>query len=302
MKMNKRNLLNLGLLIFIGALVLLVVYEPGIEAPTTMPTLLQLDKEAINKFTIQRSGQDDVVLNKEDGHWWMEQPIRHTAEQFRIDSLLRITALKSQSSFAVEEKSLSEYQLDKPGASITLNDDTTLAFGGSTPLDHRRYVMHNGRVHLTTDSYYYHLIGGFPTFLRKQLLDEGSSIEALTLPGLTVNWQDERWQLSPEPEKFSADQVTQLIDNWKLASALEVKPYDGQPGEKIAIKLTGVTQPIELLVTAYEPDLILASPKLGVQYHFDATSAEALLQLPGMEEEQSEAMEESAETDHTHQH
>jgi len=302
--MNTRTLLNLGLLALIGLLVLLVIYEPGIEEPAPTPTLLQLDKASISSIAIQRDSQPDVELVKDgNGKWWMEQPVHHAADSYRIDSLLRITELKSQSSFAADEKRLVEYQLDKPRATLTLNGETTLAFGGSTPLDQRRYVMVNDRVHLTTDSYYYHLIGSFPTFLRKQLLDEGSSIEALTLPGLELNWQDGRWQLSPEPEGFSADQVTRLIDNWKLASALEIKPYDGKPGEKVALKLAGVEQPLELLLTAREPDLILARPELGVQYHFDAASAETLLQLPSIEEEeQSEAPAEEAGSEQTDQH
>ncbi len=304
--MNKRNLLNLGLLAFIGILILLVLYEPGIEEPAELPTLLQLDRETIQRIFIQRDSQQDVELAKdENGHWWMEKPIRHPADPLRLDSLLRITTLKSQSSFSVDGKMLAEYQLDKPRASITLNDNILLAFGGNTPLDHRRYIMLDGQVHLTTDSYYYHLIGSFPTFLRKQLLDEGSRIEAITLPGLTINWQEERWQPSPEPATFSADQVTKLIDNWRLAAALEIKPYDGQPGEEIAIKLDGAEHPFELLLTSREPDLILARPALGIQYHFSAASAGGLLQLPAMEpdaEADSEEMEDPAAPEHTHQH
>ncbi len=283
--MNKRNLLNLGLLTLIGLLVLLVIYEPGIEAPATPPTLLTLDQAAINHIAIQRENQDEVVLTKEGGKWWMVKPLRHPADQFRIDSLLRISEMKSQSSFAAQGKPLAEYQLEQPRASITLNEKTVLAFGGNTPLDHRRYVMLDGRIHLTTDSYYYHLIGSFPTFLRKKLLDEGLVIEEINLPGLSVSWQEGQWQLEPQPEVFSADQVTKLIDNWKLASALDIKPYDGAEGERVSLKLNASNEPIEFLMTAQEPDLILARPDIGLQYHFDAASSVNLLQLPRMEEQ-----------------
>lgn len=287
--MNKRNLLNLGLLIFIAVLVLLTVYEPGIEPPTPTPTLLKLDKEAITRIAISRENQPDVELVKNDkGEWWMEKPLHYPAETFRIDSLLRITELKSLSSFAAEKEKLATFQLDKPQATLTLNGNTTLAFGGSTPLDHRRYVMEAGRVHLTTDSYYYYLIGKFPIFLRKQLLDNGSVIEALTLPGLSVTQQEGHWQLVPEPGSFSADQVTQLIDNWKHASALEVKPYGGADGEKITLTLKGQEQPLELLLTAREPDLVFARPELGLEFHFDAASASELLQLPALEKPPAE--------------
>ena len=293
--MSKRNLLNLGLLAFIGMLVLLVVYEPGIEKPAELPTLLQLDKAAVKQIAIQRDGQQDIeLLRQDDGNWQMTQPIPHAADQYRIDSLLRITTLRSLGSFSAEPDKLTAYRLAQPQVTLTINGDTTIAFGNNTPLDYRRYVMVDERIHLISDTLYYHLIGSFPTFLRKQLLNDGSSIEELELPELSLNWQEERWHLQPQPENFSADQITRLLDNWKLASALEIRPYDKQPGEKITIRIAGKEQPLELLLTAQEPDLILARPALGIQYHLNASSAEGLLQLPRLEEEaEKEHLEES---------
>jgi hypothetical protein len=284
--MTKQNLLNLGLLALIGVLVLFTVYEPGIEKPAVAPTLLQLDKAEVKKITIIRDSQQEIELvRQDDDHWQMLAPIQHAADQFRVDSLLRITTLKSLGSFSTDPDKLATYQLDKPRVTLILNHQTRIAFGSSTPLDQRRYVIVNGQVHLITDTLYYHLIGSFPTFLRKQLLDEGSSIEALTLPELKLSWQEERWQLDPKPESFSADQVTRLIDQWKFASALEIKPYDKKPGGKVVLKLTGIEEPLEYLLTSREPDLILARPELGIQYHLDASSGAKLLQLPSMEKQ-----------------
>jgi hypothetical protein len=148
-------------------------------------------------------------------------------------------------------------------------------------------------VHLISDTLYYHLIGSFPTFLRKQLLDEGSGIDAITMPGLSVRWQGERWQLEPEPQNYSGDQVTRLLDEWRLASALEIKPYDGQPGEAISIEISGSEAPLDLLVTSRQPDLILARPGLGIQYHLAAASGARLLQLPGPDDALAEEQEEA---------
>ena len=301
--MNKRNLLNLGLLALVGLLILLVVYEPGIEKPPELPTLLQLDKTAVKQITIRRDGQQDIELQRQaDDHWQVTKPLQHPADKYHIDSLLRVTSIRSLNSFAAEPQKLAAYKLAQPQVSLTLNGETTIDFGNSTPLDHRRYVMVNNRVHLIGDTLYYHLIGSYPTYLRKQLLDEGISIEKIELPGLSVTWQENRWQLSPEPESFSADQVTQLLDNWKLASAMEIKPSDDKTGEKITIKMAG-EEPLELLLTAREPDLILARPKLGIQYHLDASNAKGLLQLPGMEDETPiEEIETSNESASTHHH
>ncbi len=301
--MNRRNLLNLGLLAFIGLLVLLVAYEPGIEKPTELPNLLQLNKDDVKQIAIHRDGQQDIKLQRQaDDKWQVTSPLQYPANQYRVDSLLRVTTTRSLGSFAAEPQKLAAYNLAEPQVSLTLNGDTTITFGGSTPLDHRRYVLVNDRVHLIGDTLYYQLIGNTPTFLRKQLFDAGIRIEAITLPELSVKWQNERWQLSPEPETFSADQVTQLLDNWRLASALEIRAYDKTPGEKITIKVSGQEPQLELLLTSREPDLILARPDLGIQYHFDASNSEKLLQLSPMTPPEEEAQVEETEPADGHNH
>jgi hypothetical protein len=197
--------------------------------------------------------------------------------------LLRIVNTKSLASFSADEEKLADYQLDNPKVTLTLNDSTQILFGDSTPLDHRRYVLTGNKVHLISDALYYHLIGHWPTFVRKKPLPEDASIEGLKTPELTLQWQEKRWQLDPKPEKYSADQVTRLLDNWKLASAIQVKVYDGRQGDPVTLQLKGQDQPVALLVTARKPDLVLARPELGIEYHFPEESAGQLLTLPPQE-------------------
>ena len=64
---------------------------------------------------------------------------------------------------------------------------------------------------------------------------------------------------------------------------MQVKPYDGKEGETIAIELKGKETPVSFLLTARSPDLILARPDLGIQYHFAESSAAELLELPELE-------------------
>lgn len=282
--MNKRNLLNLGLLLFIGVLVLLVIYEPGIEKPQEPTRLLELEREAVTQIRIERQGQETVALARDaHGDWRLTEPLAIGASAFRIGSLLRITEQKSLGSFPAEPERLAGYGLEAPRVTLTLNDKMTVAFGDNTPLDQRRYVRLGDRVHLVSDTLYYHLIGAYTTFIRAELLPEGSAIAALTLPGLSVSWQAEHWQVEPKPEPFSADQVTRLIDAWKLASAVQVKPYDGKQGETITIEQGGEEAPITFLLTARTPDLVLARPELGIEYHLAESSGEELLTLPTIE-------------------
>ncbi len=283
--MSKRNLLNLALLLLIGVLVLLVIYEPGIEEPKENPNLLDIDRGAIKQIRIEREGQETVKLVRNgENNWRLTAPLAIAANDFRINSILRITEQKSLGSYPADSERLARFGLEKPRVTLTLGDKLEIAFGDSTPLDQRRYVKVGDRVYLISDTLYYHLIGNYTTFIRQQLLPEGTGINALTLPGLTVRWQEDRWEVAPKPEPFSADQVTRLIDAWKFASAVQVKPYDGKEGETITIEPKGEEAPITFLLTARSPDFVLARPDLGIQYHLAESSGEELLKLQPLED------------------
>lgn len=282
--MNRRNLLNLGLLLLIAVLVLLVIYQPGIDQPTGQPALIELDREAVDHILIRRTDAEDIELERDDrGAWQLRQPLAIGASEFRVDSLLRVTASKSLGRFAADGVSLADYQLAQPQVELVLNRSHRIAFGGKTPLDHRRYVLFDGNVHLINDTLYYHLIGDVATFVRQRPLPEGAAISALELPQFSLMWHDQRWQLEPADDAVSADHITRLLDGWKYASAMQVKGYDGRSGEAVTVTLEGKSSPLNFLLTAREPDLVLARPELGLQYHFPAESAAELLALPAAE-------------------
>lgn len=279
--MKKNTLINLALVVIVTVLALVAVYEPGIKPAKENPPLLTLERTAVEHIAIQRTGQPDIELQRgTDDEWQLLQPIAAPASAFRIDSLLRVTASKSLGSFPAEKGELADYRLDEPTVTLVLNHDTRIAFGSNTPLDHRRYVLLGDTVHLISDTLYYHLIGAFTTFVSKRPLPRESAIAALQLPELSLQWQKNRWQVTPQPADYSADQVTQLLDAWRYASAIQVKPYDGKAGEAITLQLKETEQPLQFLLTARDPDLVLARPELGIQYHLPAETAAKMLLLP----------------------
>lgn len=279
--MKRNSLINLALLLLVTLLALVVVYEPGITPPVEAPRLLQLERDAVTRLRISRPGKEDVELQREqDGQWQMVQPRSLPASDYRIDSLLRITGSRSLGRFEMTQGRLAEYGLDTPAAELTLNGDIRIVFGSRTPLDHRRYVLLGETVHLINDTLYYHLIGDFPTFVSPRLLPSGESISTLSLPALQVRWQEGRWQLTPAHDSVNPDQVTQLLDSWQHATAMQVRSYDGAEGELINIRLGEAHPAMTFLLTAREPDLVLARPELGIEYHFPAEAAATMLNLP----------------------
>jgi hypothetical protein len=91
----------------------------------------------------------------------------------------------------------------------------------------------------------------------------------------------DHWQAQPDKPVLSADAIQTLIDAWQNAAALWVKPYaKGTPQGSITVQLTTPAQTLHFDIMARQPELILARPDLGLQYHFSAESAKALLELP----------------------
>lgn len=85
--MSKRNLLNLILLGIVAVLVLVVVYEPGVEKKT-QPPLTSIVKATINKVTIERTGQPSVTLEKQGDDWVMQTPFQILANKIKVETLL----------------------------------------------------------------------------------------------------------------------------------------------------------------------------------------------------------------------
>lgn len=279
MALGSRTLLNLGLLAAVALLALLAIYEPGKEKPKEEPHLVQLSRDSISTLRIERVNGPTIVLQRQQGSWRMTEPLQIGVNDFRINSLLRIGELNSLGQFAAAPEALAQYGLQSPNATLIINGTTRIEFGNSTPIDQRRYVRVGDTVHLIADNYYYHLIGAPTTYASNSVLDSKQSLVRLELPGLLLAQQEGKWSATPQPDNFSADQVTQLLDHWRHAQALEVAPYDGRKGEMVTLTFADSDEPVIFLITERTPELILARPELKVQYHLPASSVAELLTL-----------------------
>jgi hypothetical protein len=292
MALGSRTLLNLGLALLVVVLALLAIYEPGKAPPKQPPHLLAMNSAGISKIRIERVNGPTIELEREkEGQWRMTDPLQIGVNDYQINGLLSITNATSLASFTAAPDALKQYGLDSPDATLTLNGTTRIEFGNSTPIDMRRYVRIGNNIHLITDNYYYHLIGTPTSYASDALLDEKAAINRIDLPKLTLAQQDGKWSATPAPAGFSVDQITQLIDHWRHAQALEVKPYDGTKGEQVRITLNGSDQPLVFLITERKPELVLARPDLKVQYHLPQSSADDLLILKPLPKEAPVAKE-----------
>ncbi len=276
--MNPRTLLNIGLLVLLVGLALLVMFEPGIEPPPAPTTLTATSQDNITHIRIDREQHAPLQLDRQQEGWQVlsDQPI--PANEFQVLSLLELVDTETKRSYSLDQLDLGKLALDPASAKVTFNNELTIEFGTTEPLDGYRYVRVDDTVHLIADRYQHLIEADITTFIDHRLLGEGSRITRLQLPQKTLTYSDEtHWSLMPEDPDVSADAIQELIDAWQHASALWVRKYEaGSPEAQVQIQLEGTQDTIEFEIMARQPELVLARPDWKIQYHLTGESIDKL--------------------------
>jgi hypothetical protein len=281
--MSTRTLLNLGLALLIAALVLVAVYQPGLEPEALpQPIMTGIDPQGVSEITITRTARDPVRLSRHDGRWYLDgEAQRLPAAEFQVRALLRLLQATSNVTYAAGDVDLAALGLQPPQATLAV-DGTEIRFGTTDALQDRRYVQLGKQIYLIEDQYQ-HLLGAEAwSFVERRLLPQGSTISGLELPEYTLQYSDTGgWRIEPDPGDISADDLQQWIVNWENATALHVSAgEDEETGEPVRIHLRGVEMPLEFRLISRSPDLVLARPEWGIRYHLATSLADSLFSPP----------------------
>ena len=295
--MTSRNILNLTLLGIVSVLVLVVIFEPGKTPEKPSPSITTLKKESISKIDIKQFGNKDIQFRKIKHVWQMTSPYQLPANEYRISSILGLVETKSYSQHDLTKLNKSNFKLDKPKVVVTFNDKLSVAFGSSEPLNHRRYVQVGNTLNLINDSVYYHVTSKPTALVSSQLLPKNTAIKAIQLPDRKLELKDGRWQIEKEPKDMASDAVTQLLNNWKLALALDVVAAKDKPGkQQIKLFVEGRNKPIVFSIVKRKPDFVLLREDKGVEYQLMQDSAQGLLTLAKPEPVKEKPLKEKTAT------
>ena len=285
--MASRLWLNLALLLLLGILLLVVVYEPGKEVEPQPTRLTQLTPETVTNVHIKRvTGKDIELVKESDGQWWMHNPYYLPANDFRVQSLLRLTQAESLGGHALKELQLATYGLDKPRAVVTFNRTEQIKFGDTEPLNQRRYVQAEDLLHTIVDTFYYQAAGNPTIYLSHRLLPPAADIVKLVLPELQLVIKEGQWQRTPQHAELSADASVELINHWQHAQALELRPTEIKGGKAdIEVYLRNQPYPIRFKLLQTEDEVSLVRLGLGLQYLIADDALQRLVSLPEPEPE-----------------
>ncbi len=149
----RRCWLNVSLLGLVGGLVALALLEPGREQSATIPPLLDLTAERIERIAVERLGQERLAFERRGGQWWMIAPEQGLANPVLIHPILRFAEARCVLGYAVADLDLPQLRLDPPRLRLWLNQ-REIHFGDTAPTDGQRYLRIGGTVHLCPDRWY----------------------------------------------------------------------------------------------------------------------------------------------------
>lgn len=272
--LSKRWLVNGLLVLVIGASILLGYREQsGSEARNPITSLKPAE---VMSVTIQL-GDKHIVLRRSADQWLIESPVQWPARSITIERILGIAVSESEASMAATGIDLSALGLQNPKAILSLND-TRIYFGTTNNIDNRRYLMIGTTIYLLADIHLPFMSQGVSGLIDKRLLPPSIPLQSFQLDRLkltrdgTASWQ------SVAPTDISADRLDQLVDYWQTLEAPVVKIFK-QSGAPLEIIVAGLEDgsEIEFLLMSIYPELVIARPDLGVEYHFHEKQQEELL-------------------------
>ncbi len=272
--MNKKLLINIGLLAFI---VLLVIVGTSTNEEESQETIIvpDFDIASINDIVITRKDKPELHFNKQGEIWRMESPLKIRVNIARINAMLKLAVSESHGQFNKNEVDLAELGLVTPKISMTLNN-VLFKFGVTDGIDQRRYVLYDDTVFMVNDFLYAQLDSKPGFFADTQLLPEGTKLKQIEFPNNTFTLKNNVWTMQQLMD-IKPDQLKRLAFSWENAAAISVSSYQ-QPQQYFPIILTTSDDKIiRYEIISNNPYLILGRKDLEIQYHMGSDEAEKLL-------------------------
>lgn len=270
--MSSKTLLNTALFFLVIILGSIIYFSE--EKSYELERLSDIDIKAIDSIIIQHNKNSTTLEKQADGHWQITAPLAIEANDFRINSILKLLNAPVHSEYTLSEIDTQAIGLDNAGTGIQLNSNL-IEFGIINPATNLRYIKLNDRIYTIEDVYYPLLTSDFSTLVSFKLLPANASLEKLVLPGQTISRDEKtRWTSTID---ISADKINEIIDHWKHDQAFGVHKYmqREQLGE-IRIYLSG--QPAVIYtITDTDPWLILGRKDTGLEYHLEIDAYDKLI-------------------------
>lgn len=247
----------------------------GYQPQQRISTLKPADIQTIGIQTADAS----LSLRRDAQGWLIEAPIRWPANNINIERLLSIVNSETDSRLPADEINLATLGLQFPEAVLTFND-TQLLFGATNNIGERRYVMIGSTVFLLPDIHLLFFSQGLSGIVDRRLLPRRYRLSKLKLSEFEISRDaNDSWQVI-NADGFGQDQIARLVENWQDLEASKIKPFDTDAMPRQKLQASGADgSRHEFFVMSIDPEIIIANPQIGLQYHFPADLYYQLISL-----------------------
>ena len=248
--------------------------ETGFQAK---PGITELKPQDIDSIEIQ-TADATLKLARAGGGWMIESPVRWPANNVNVERLLDMADSQTDSRLPADEIDLATVGLQFPRAVLRLND-TQVLFGATNNIGERRYVMVGSTVFLLPDVHLPFVSQGLLGVVDRRLLPRSLAPKAFTLPEFEVT-RDANGDWHAANTDIDPAQVSGLVESWQGLGASRIRIYDAGviPRQKIAATLSN-DQRLEYYLMSIDPEIVIANPQIGLQYHFRADYYYQLISL-----------------------
>ena len=153
--MNKRSKINVALLALIVLVAALLFLTTGKQVAEQQPSVSAIDRGSINSISVSRKDRKELRFIK-DNTWQMVSPRTAPANPTRINAILSVLQARSYTQFDAAGMDLDRFDLAHPAVTLKLNDHE-FRFGGSNPLEGRRYLLFRQTIYMIDDGLYQQL-------------------------------------------------------------------------------------------------------------------------------------------------
>ena len=265
--LSKRWLINCLLIVLIAIFAYAGIRYQQKAEYTPKNSITSLKPQDIHTAIIQAADKHFVLRNS-GNQWLFEKPVRWPANNITVERLISIVTSEADSRLPAEGIDLATFGLQFPKTILTLND-TRILFGAINNIGGRRYIMIGSTIYLLPDIHLHFITQGIAGLIDRRLLPRSISLKSLKLAELSLSKSSNGdWQ-SDTIGEVEVGRLNQIAKNWQTLDAGRVKIYhkSKMPGQKIVARLEDGNE-IDFFLISVKPEIVIARPDLGVQYHF----------------------------------
>lgn len=292
--MNKRWLLNLGLLGVVAVLAVIWYLNPQKEAAQEVAYEISTYKMSeFQAIRIEFPAKAAVTFEKVAGLWRLTAPYQTRADQTSVQRILSIIAARSKEK--ITSTDLKKFGLDQPLLKLHLlrdkNNSEVFLFGTYNTITDEQYVAHKDSVYLLPNTYaeaattqVIEMVDKTPLKPSEKVVGfDFSRLEQWEESRLQLDLSDGQWKASIVAAKPQQNELNEWLDySWKHTQAKAVEFY--LPDRKatypsLEIKLADGGK-VHFDKIQESPELLLARPDEGLIYHFSADEGFSMLNPP----------------------